>query len=210
MLHPNSNIYLFVYFVCFVVSLTMPYYRKLIGKKCYLSPCSTADAEKWAEWFNDLDVTLPLGDEAYTPFSLEKTQEDVKNIIQSQAHVFSIVDNEKDALIGRCLLFNLDWVNRHAMLGIFIGDKTYWNSGYGQDAITLLLDYAFTLLNLNSVMLGVMEFNERAIKCYKNVGFKEIGRQRQARIIGNRRYDGVLMDILAEEFTSPVLARLLE
>lgn len=188
----------------------MTYYKKLVGKKCYLSPCSTEDAEKWAEWFNDLEVALPLGDEAYTPFSLEKCQESVKNIIQDQRHVFTIVDTETDASIGRCLLFNVDQVNRHAMLGIFIGEKTFWSKGYGQEAVTLLLDYAFTLLNLNSVMLGAIAFNERAIQCYKKVGFKEIGRRRQARIIGDQKYDGILMDILAEEFTSPYIQQLLE
>jgi RimJ/RimL family protein N-acetyltransferase len=180
----------------------MSYYKKIVGQKCYLSPCSTADAEKWTEWFNDLDVALPLGDEAYTPFSLEKCQESVNHTIQQQNHVFTIVDIETDTPIGRCLLFSIDWVNRHAMLGIFIGEKTFWSKGYGQEAVTLLLDYAFTLLNLNSVMLGVMAFNERAIQCYKKVGFKEIGRRRQARIIGDQKYDGILMDILAEEFTS--------
>ena len=187
----------------------MPYYKKLVGKKCYLSPCSLEDAEKWTEWFNDLEITLPLGDEAYTPFALEKCQENVKEVIQQQQHTFSIVDLEKDILIGRCLLFGLDWVNRKAMLGIVIGEKTYWNKGYGQEAITLLLDYGFTLLNLNSIMLGTFAFNERAINCYKRVGFKEIGRRRQARIIGESKYDGILMDILAEEFTSPYVRQLL-
>jgi hypothetical protein len=44
----------------------VPYHQKLIGEKCYLSPCSDDDAERWAKWDNDLAVTLPLGDEAYT------------------------------------------------------------------------------------------------------------------------------------------------
>lgn len=181
----------------------MSYYRKIVGQRCYLSPCSMADGEKWAEWFNDLEVALPLGDEAYTPFSAETCRDAVKHVIEQQEHVFTIVDAETDAPIGRCLLFSIDWVNRHAMLGIFIGEKSLWNKGYGQEAVTLLLDYAFTLLNLNSVMLGVLAYNERAIQCYKKVGFKEIGRRRQARLIGGQSYDGILMDILAEEFTSP-------
>ena len=58
------------------------------------------------------------------------------------------------------------------------------------------------LLNLNSVMLGTFAFNHRAIHCYERVGFKEIGRRRQARIIGDRKYDVALMTILAEEFES--------
>ena len=179
----------------------MPYYKKLIGELCYLAPCQPEDAEKWAIWFNDLEVTLPLGDEAYSPAPLDALRTDVDEIIKRREHVFSVVDQGTDALIGRCLLFNVDWVNRCAMLGIVIGEKAYWGRGYGQDATRMLLDYAFTLLNLHSVMLGVFAFNERAIGCYRRVGFKEIGRRRQARIIGSRMYDVVLMDIVAEEFT---------
>jgi RimJ/RimL family protein N-acetyltransferase len=187
----------------------MTYYKKLIGEKCYLSPCQVEDAEKWTAWFNDLDVAIPLGDEAYTLISLEKSQKNVKNMIKEHQHVFSIVDNEKDALIGRCLLFGLDEVNRKAMLGIVIGEKEFWGKGYGQDATKLLLEYAFNLLNLNSVMLGVMAFNERAVHCYQKVGFKEVGRRREARIIGKQRYDVILMDILAEEFLSKNMSQIL-
>jgi len=96
------------------------------------------------------------------------------------------------------------------MLGIVIGEKGYWGKGYGQDAVRLLLDYGFNLLNLNSVMLGTFSFNQRAIHCYKKVGFKEIGRRRQARIIAGTAYDNVLMDILAEEFHNTQVTRFIE
>ncbi len=188
----------------------MPYYKKLVGDKCYLSPCCLDDAEKWTEWDNDLEVTIPLGDEAYIPYSLAKMRDILSGVIKSQDHIFSIVDLETDAAIGRCILFDIDRVNRKAMLGIVIGEKAYWGKGYGQDAMKLLLDYGFNLLNLNSVMLGTFSFNERAIGCYKKVGFKEIGRRRQARIIGGKRFDAVLMDILAEEFQSVYVSRFVE
>jgi RimJ/RimL family protein N-acetyltransferase len=89
-----------------------------------------------------------------------------------------------------------------------IGDKEFQNRGYGQEAIRLLLDYAFNLLNLNSVMLGTYAFNTRAIAAYKKVGFREIGRRRQARLIAGKAYDDIFMDILAEEFEGSVIAPL--
>jgi len=168
------------------------------------------DAEKWAEWFNDLAVTIPLGDEAYMPSALDSEREAVSAMIKNREHVFSIVDIEKDKLIGRCLLFGIDQVNRKAMLGIVIGEKAWWNRGNGQEAIKLLLDYGFNLLNLNSIMLGVIAFNERAIRCYRKVGFREIGRRRQARVINGKKYDVILMDILAEEFTSSYVSRFIQ
>jgi RimJ/RimL family protein N-acetyltransferase len=188
----------------------MIYYRKLVGKKCYLSPCSVEDAEKWAEWDNDLEVAIPLGDEAYTQLPLDKTREAIGDMIKKQEYVFSIVELETDNLIGRCVLFAMDKVDRRAMLGIAIGEKAYWNKGFGQDATRLLLDYGFNLLNLNNIMLGVFSYNQRAVSCYQKVGFKEIGRRRQARIIGGKKYDVILMDILAEEFESVYVNKLIE
>jgi RimJ/RimL family protein N-acetyltransferase len=167
------------------------------------------DAAQWTKWLNDLEVTIPLGDEAYVPYSLERAQQDLGSVLAKQEHVFTIVDLATDTSIGRCLLFMVDYVNRSAMLGIVIGAKDHWNQGYGQDAVRLLLDHAFSLLNLNSVMLGTFAFNKRAIQCYKAVGFREIGRRRQARIIAGRAYDMVLMDILAQDFRSDTVSRFL-
>jgi RimJ/RimL family protein N-acetyltransferase len=95
------------------------------------------------------------------------------------------------------------------MLGIVIGEKSRWGQGYGQEAVKLLLDYGFSLLNLNSVMLGTFSFNQRALRCYEKVGFKMIGRRRDARIIAGEKHDMILMDILAEEFESPFVKGLL-
>jgi RimJ/RimL family protein N-acetyltransferase len=188
----------------------MARYRKLVGERCYLSPCAPEDAESWAKWDNDLEMALPLGDEAYTPYPLQKSEEIVADIIRGQDHVFGIVDLETDELIGRCMLFDLDWVNRRAMLGIVIGEKAYWGQGYGQEAVRLLLDYGFALLNLNSVMLGTFAFNQRALHCYERVGFKVIGRRRQARIIAGIKYDAILMDILAAEYESACVEQLVD
>lgn len=188
----------------------MPHYKKLTGDICYLSPCSLEDAEKWAQWDTDLAVTIPLGDEAYVPTSLEKAQEMLSSALKNREHVFSIVDLATSAVIGRGMLFNVDHVNRTAMLGIVIGEKEYWGRGYGQEATRLLVEYGFDLLNLNSIMLGTFEFNQRAIHCYEKVGFREIGRRRQARIIGGRKYDAILMDIVAEEFESVYTDRMFQ
>lgn len=188
----------------------MTHYKKLVGQKCYLSPLSPGDAECIAQWENDLEVALPLGDEAYLLASYEKSEENIHEALRQGWHVFGIVDLSTDMLIGRTVLFNLNQIDRRAMFGIFIGEKNYWGKGYGQDATRLTLDYAFNLLNLNSVSLGVFAFNQRAIQAYRRVGFKEIGRQRQFRIIAGQKYDLLLMDILADEFKSPVVSHFME
>ena len=45
-----------------------------------------------------------------------------------------------------------------------------------------------------------MEFNPRAIACYKKCGFKEMGRRRKTVFLNGKYYDKLYMDILKEEF----------
>jgi len=187
------------------------YFKKLIGQKVYLSPYTVADAEKWAEWFNDLPTSLLLGDEAYTPTSVEAERNFITESLKTKkTHFFGIIDKETNQAIGRIGLFNINMVDRNAMVGIVIGEKVSWGKGIGKDSMSLILDYAFNLLNLDNVMLGTFEFNRRSIACYKKVGFKEIGRRRQARIIARKKYDVIWMDILAEEFQSVVVKGVME
>ena len=188
----------------------MTFHKKLVGKKCYLSTITLDDAEKWSQWFNDLEVTIPLGDEAYQLTSLEDEQATITSILQHKAVCFSIRDVKTNDLVGRVGLFQVNKTDRNAMFGIVIGEKTSWNKGYGQEATKLMLDYGFNILNLHNIMLGVFSFNKRAIKCYEKVGFKEIGRRRQSRIIGGKKFDVIFMDILADEFTSIYVTHFLE
>lgn len=113
---------------------------------------------------------------------------------------FAIVLLENDKLIGNCGLMNIDQTNRKATIGIFIGDKEEQNKGYGTEVIKLLLDYGFNYLNLHNINLGLMEFNKRALACYKKCGFKEYGRRRKCNFVNGKYYDTIYMDILAEEF----------
>ena len=83
---------------------------------------------------------------------------------------------------------------------IFIGEEENRSKGYGTEALKLLLDYGFNYLNLHSIMLCVMSFNERAIACYKKVGFKEAGRLRENYFLNGKYHDVVYMDILENEF----------
>jgi len=80
-------------------------------------------------------------------------------------------------LIGNTGFHRIDWLNRWAELGIVIGEKTYWNQGYGTEAVQAMVAIAFTLLNLNRVQLEVYDFNHRARRAYEKAGFRLVPRQ---------------------------------
>ena len=58
------------------------YFPKLNGERLYLSPVAPEDAVLWAGWLNDLAVTVPLGDEAYGTYGLDRAQQDVSETVQ--------------------------------------------------------------------------------------------------------------------------------
>lgn len=177
----------------------MKYFKRLVGEKVYLSPMNIEDAEIYLKWFNDLNTI------SYLTFSnkvttLETEKKFINSVIENGEPTFAIIDLETDKLIGNCGLTSIDNTMRIATLGIVIGEEEYRSKGYGTEALRLLVEFGFNYLNLNNIMLIVYEFNQRAINSYKKVGFKEMGRRRQARFINGKYHDIIYMDLLAEEF----------
>ena len=173
------------------------YFKKLVGKKCYLSPIDMNDAEKFTEWLNDMDVlaTFALYNDIIT---LEKEKSLLETL--SKDHNYSIIDLETEELIGNCGFMGIDHVNQTAETGLFIGNKTYWNKGYGTEALSLLIGYGFRALNLHNVMLRVFEYNKGAIRCYEKIGFKHFGARREALLRNLERHNILYMDIVPEDF----------
>lgn len=46
--------------------------------------------------------------------------------------------------------------------------EEFWGKGYGREALTLLLNYAFLEMNLHRVYLRVFSFNKKAIRYMRN------------------------------------------
>jgi RimJ/RimL family protein N-acetyltransferase len=106
----------------------------------------------------------------------------------------------ENKLIGGLGLDVVDWATRDSFVGIFLGEREYWGKGCGTDAMRLLLQYAFTELNLWRVSLGVFEYNPRAIRSYEKVGFRHEGKMRQYLNHEGRRWDILYMGILRDEW----------
>ena len=177
----------------------MKYYKKLIGEKIYLSPLNIEDAEKYVEWFCDFRTTDGIGKSSEVN-TVESERAWIEGSVKENRLNFAIVNMENDELIGNCGIMNINQKDRYAEVGIFIGEEKNRSKGYGTEALRLMLDYGFNYLNLNNIELHVMSFNERAIACYKKVGFKESGRRRESYFLNGKYYDRVSMDILAREF----------
>lgn len=177
----------------------MKYFKKLIADRIYLSPMNSEDAETYANWLNDIRVCGPIG-RSSVPMSIQAEKAFIDNACKS-GYNFAVVLKENDQLIGNASLMDVDGTHKTAEIGLFIGEETYRGMGIGGEILNLLLSYGFLTLNLNNIMLKVFSFNTRGIKAYQKVGFKEIGRRRQANYFNGQYHDVIYMDIIKDEYT---------
>jgi len=194
----------------------------IYGDRIRFRAVEREDLPTFKKWINDPEVRQGLG--VYLPLSSEDEEEwfegvrkhppDERNLVIEvrQPDELSIPPGELASppelepseitwrMIGGCSFFKLDGRNRSAEFGIMIGDKNYWNHGYGTEAVRLLVKHGFNTLNLNRIYLRVLENNPRAIRAYEKVGFIHEGRQRQAEYKDGGYLDLLVMSFLKDEF----------
>ncbi len=181
----------------------MQYVKKLVGDRIFLSPVDTSneEIEKFTEWMNDFKVTDYIGRSGYITTVIGEKEWLENTAKNTESRIFDIIELKDNKLIGVISLENFNWIERSAVLGIFIGDRDFRNNGYGAEAINLLLEYGFKYLNLHSIRLELLSINERAHKCYSKCGFKDTGCNREQVFLNGKYYDKLHMDILENEFT---------
>lgn len=81
--------------------------------------------------------------------------------------------------IGNAMYYNIDQNRREAEIGITIGEREYWNQGYGTDAVAVLVRHILEVTGFERVHLKTLEWNHRARRAFEKAGFVECGRVRR-------------------------------
>src|ERR1051325_5614330 len=75
---------------------------------------------------------------------------------------FAIERRDDRTHIGNASIHDIDWVSRSGWFGLFIGEPSAWNRGFGSDAIGTLVRFAFEEMNLIKLRINVFDHNDRA------------------------------------------------
>lgn len=174
----------------------------LTGKKVRLRAYRREDIPLALEFINDPEVKTNLVIGIPFPFKLEEEEKWYESISSAKPdnYSFAIETLDEPRYIGGCGINKVDWKNRVAMVGIFIGLELFRGQGYGSDAMRVLQKFIFEQMNMNKVKLEVFSFNLRAIKSYENCGFVKEGALRQELYRDGKYHDIVTMGILREEW----------
>jgi len=148
----------------------------ITGAKVRLRDKRLADARNDYAWQTDaelveLDAAQPLAI-SFPRYLFNYASE--LHYLPPTSHRFA-VETLDGKHIGNCTYYNIDEEKGEAELGIMIGDRNYWNKGYGTDIITTLVNHIFRETNLNRLYLKTLHWNRRAQQCFQKCGFTPCG-----------------------------------
>ena len=146
------------------------------GSKVVLRNKRLSDARNDYDWQTDpllawLDAAPPI----QCPFDEYVTDYGSELFFPSSVRRSFAVETLDGKHIGNCVYYNIDEDKGEAELGIMIGDRKYWDGGYGSDAVGTLLAHIFRATSLNRIYLKTLESNARAQKCFQKCRFTPCG-----------------------------------
>lgn len=149
----------------------------LVGDKVRLRPKRLSDAMDDYSWRTDpelsrLDAAQPLT----LSFKEYLKQYATERYLFGANKLTLAIETMDGKHIGNCACFALNEANKEAELGIIIGDRAYWDKGYGADAVTTFVNHLFSSTNLERISLKTLDWNLRAQKCFQKCGFIPCGR----------------------------------
>ena len=175
----------------------------LFGRLVTLRPVECSDAVWIQKWSNDPEIRRLTGEVSPTNFA--DTEAYIERLRSSPDRAWFIIEEKGTGRpIGETGLLRMFHPWRTTDLSIILGEKDTWGQGYGTDAIRLLMDYAFGSLNFHRISIGVVGFNQQALRFYEKIGFKREGIQRDGYYCNHQYSDFVMMSILEDEFRAGV------
>ncbi len=163
----------------------------LTGERVVLRALERADLRALHTQLNDLEVESRASDGRPVPVTLAELEARFDaRAANGEPGVIRFVISVGGLVVGNIQLHTFDDYARTCHVGIAL-DRSHWGRGYGSESMSLLLDYAFTHLNVRKVCLEVLADDERAVGSYRKVGFVEEGRFR-LQAFHQRKYQDVL------------------
>jgi RimJ/RimL family protein N-acetyltransferase len=174
------------------------------GERVRLRPALPSDAPRFKEWINDTEVRHLIGGRPYQ-ISMSQEQDFLRSRMENdwEHGVFVVIEatgGGEPVPIGSIELRGLEAEARKGDIGMMIGDRAYWDRGYGTEALRTFCRWAFATLDLHRLELAVMAFNPRAQRAYEKVGFTVEGLRREDTYLAGRYHDSVEMGLLRREF----------
>ncbi|CDF80101.1 acetyltransferase [Formosa agariphila KMM 3901] len=148
----------------------------LKGEHIYLRALEPEDLEFIHHVENDESIwELSNTQTPYSKYLIKQYLDQAHLDIYEVKQLRLVISDYNDVVIGLIDVFDFDFRNRKAGIGILITDEAKRAKGYGREALSLLIKYCFNHLQLHQVYCNISEDNKASLKLFKNQGFENIG-----------------------------------
>lgn len=153
---------------------------KLKGQHIQLRAIEPSDIDVLYQWENDTETWMVSNTQSpFSRFVLEQYITSSHQDIYSVKQLRLIICNEENKAIGSIDLFDFDPNHLRAGVGILIAEKADRKKGYASEALSLLMDYCFSVLNLHQLYCNITIDNEPSILLFQKHGFQITGMKKQ-------------------------------
>ena len=165
------------------------------GTRIIIRGIEESDASFYHDWINDQETNFWRG--LNHPSSFESSLNELKKYrstnLSSITFTITAEDEKPIGLIGVRGICNR---SRRCEIWIYLGDKSYWNKGYGQETLSLMIKYLFDEMNFHRVWLECDPEFESAVRCYEKVGFLKEGILKDGYFRRGRYRDTMIMGLI--------------
>lgn len=166
----------------------------LSGEKVMLREMVDADLECIFDWENRSELWY-LGDvhEPLTEAEISNFINHSKGDIYLDGQLRLMIDDTEGRTVGCIDLFDFDPYNQRAGVGILIAEEKDRKKGFAKEALDLLSNYCFEVLNFKQLHCHITVDNEASMRLFEDCGFIEAGRNRDWVKKGKVFIDAVFM-----------------
>lgn len=170
----------------------------IAGEHVILRAFEREDAERCYRWMNDPNIVRTLKSRYPIAFQIEMEWLDRAMQASATERHFAIERKDDRTHIGNASLHDIDWVSRTSAFGLFIGEPTAWNRGFGSDAIRTLMRFAFDEMNLQKLRINIFDYNDRAKHVLHALDFVQEGRLRRDFYRDGTFHDIVILSVFRD------------
>ena len=165
---------------------------ELSGKRIYLRRLTEDDAsEAYVRWMNDPDVNQYL-ESRFCTHTIESTKAFIRSVTNDNNYQFGIFIKETGMHIGNIKIGNINTYHRFAEIGFLIGEKDFWGKGIASEAIGLVTEFAFRVLQLHKLWGGLYSPNIGSLKAFQKNGYLQEGIKKSQYLLNGVYYDDIL------------------
>ena len=171
-----------------------------------LRPFKNCDAKKIVSWCKDEKSFRQWCSDRFENFPISE-DDIIKKYVENNGdcpeedNFFPMTAFTSEQIVGHLIMRYTNPQKTVLRFGFVIVDNSFRGKGYGKQMLKLAMDFAFNILKVEKVTLGVFDNNPAAYFCYKSVGFKETHLEKQIRLdILNEKWNIVELEIDRGEY----------